>query len=129
MHKKASQKENLMKHNIEYKDKQIFSLNKEYETCEKNYRFKCDKLADEESRFNDLDAKKLKYDTIFNDEKRRYETLKKEEHELKNKLQEKSHEIKELQLGLDEGKIKSTNNSNENDIMFKKINILEEENK
>jgi len=70
-HKKATQKENLIKDKIEYKDNQIFSLTKECETCEKNYQFKCDKLNEEESRFNDLDAEKLKYDTIYNDEKRK----------------------------------------------------------
>lgn len=34
--KKASHSENIKKDKIEYKDNQIFSLNKEYETCEQN---------------------------------------------------------------------------------------------
>jgi len=38
------------------------------------------------------------------------------------------HEIKELQIGLNEGNKKSTNNSNENDNMFQKIKQFEEEN-
>jgi hypothetical protein len=59
-YKKTTHKENILKDKIEYKDKQIFSLNKEYETCEKNYQFKFNKHADEDSRFNDLDAKNLK---------------------------------------------------------------------
>lgn len=59
-YKKTTHKENILKDKVEYKDKQIFSLNKEYETCEKNYQFKFNKHADEDSRFNDLDAKNLK---------------------------------------------------------------------
>jgi hypothetical protein len=58
--KKLSSKEKIARDLRDYRNKEVYSLKQEYETCKKNNQFKLEQLREEESRFHILETEKIK---------------------------------------------------------------------